>query len=174
MGMIPNDGTLTSKLVPNQIWIPASDLIAQTGTAALEKVDAIHNGLLFDGTSSETAGIGLVMPTYWQKVKLTFYTYNPTSGDGGVVLGAYVEDLAEGASLTAETPTITQAIATITCDGSEDEDDLVISESTSSYTVTPGGYTAVLVGRLPADAADTLAADYGLLGVLVTPTELSQ
>lgn len=172
MGMIPDDGSLTYKLVQGDIWVPASDLVAQTGSAALEKVDAIHNGLLFDGTSSETAGIGLVMPTHWSKVKLTWYSYNPTSGDGGVVLGAYLEDLANGSSLTAETPTIVAAV-TITCDGSEDEDDLVITEGSTEYTVTPGGYTALLVGRLPAASGDTLAADYGLLGVRITPTVLA-
>lgn len=166
MGMQTDDGTHTFKLVQSDIWVPATALTNGTGTSALESVDAVHNGRLFDGTTSEVATIGLVMPRHWNRVKLTWYTYNPGANTGGVVMGAYVQDLTNGSSLTAETPTIVLD-ATITV-GSGSEDDLAITAGSNEHVVTPGGYVNFAVGRLPAHASDTLTGDYALLGFTVT------
>jgi len=165
--MIRDDGSLTFKQAISDIWIPATDFVASAAGPALEIVDAAHHGMLFDTTTAESVSRAFVAPPYWNTITLTWYTYNPTSGDGGVVMGYYMEDLVNGSSLTAETPTPVIDI-TITCDGSEDEDDLVITQGASSVAVSPGGYNVLKVGRLPVDAADTLAADYALLGVLLT------
>lgn len=164
MGMQTDDGTHTFKLVQSDIWVPATDLTNGTGSSALESVDAVHNGRLFDGTTSEVATIGLVVPRHWNRVQLTYYTYNPGANSGGVVLGTYVQDLEDADSLTAETPTIVSD-AVITA-GSEDA--LDITEGTSEHVVTPGGYVNFAVGRLPADGSDTLTGDYALLGFRIT------
>lgn len=165
--MIRDDGTLTFRQVISSIFIPASEFILASGTPALEVVDAIHHGLLLDSSSSETLSCPFIAPPYWNSVDITYYCYNATSGDGGVVLGYYMQDLVDGSSLSVETPTIV-ADVTITNDGSEDEDDLKIITGDTLIPVTAGGYNVLKIGRLPADAADTLAADFGLLGVLLT------
>lgn len=166
MGMKTDDGTLTLGLALSQIWIPATQFVASAAGPALEIVDAIHHGFLLDSSAAENVSAAFIAPPKWSLVDLFYYTYNATSGDGGVVLGYYMEDLVTGSSLTSETPTPVADI-TITCDGSEDEDDLLITTGATNIPVTPGGYNALKIGRLPANAADTLAADYGLLGVLL-------
>lgn len=165
--MIRDDGTLTFKQCISDLWIPATDFVASAAGPALEIVDAAHHGMLFDTSSAENVSRAFIAPPYWNAVALTWYTYNPTSGDGGVVMGYYMEDLSSGSSLTSETPTPVADI-TITCDGSEDEDDLLITQGASIVPVTAGGYNVLKVGRVVDDAADTLAADYALLGVLLT------
>lgn len=166
MNMHRDDGTHTFKLVPSGIFIPANDFTASAAGPTLEVVDAAHHGFLLDGSSAESVSRAFIAPPHWNKVDLVYYTYNATSGDGGVVLGYYMEDLVNGSSLTSETPTPVADI-TITCDGSEDEDDLVITNGATGISVTPGGYNLLKIGRLPDEAGDTLAADYGLLGVLL-------
>jgi len=167
MPMHDDDGTKTFQLVVAELFFSAADLIASAAGPTVEIVDVAHQGILLDSAAAENLSVAFIAPRHWNSVDITYYTYNPTSGDGGVVLGYYLEDLENGDSLTAETPTPVADI-TITCDGSEDEDDLVITAGDTSIPVTPGGYNLLKVGRLPADAADTLAADYGLLGVKLT------
>jgi|SRR5688572_6679094 len=167
MGMEQDDGTLSFALALGEIYFMATDLIAAAAGPTGEIVDAIHQGLLLDAAATESYSAPFIAPRHWNSVNLTWYTYNPTSGDGVVKLGYYMEDLVNGSSLVAETPT--PVISTsITCDGSEDEDDLVITQETTDIPITPGGYNVLRVGRLGADAGDTLAADYGLLGVKLT------
>lgn len=165
--MIRDDQSLLFRQVVSDLWIPATDFVASAAGPALEIVDAAHHGMLFDTSSVENVSRAFIAPPYWNAVALTYYTYNPTSGDGGVVLGYYMEDLVNGSSLTSETPTAVADI-TITCDGSADEDTLVITEGASNVPVTPGGYNVLKIGRVVGDAADDLAADYALLGVLLT------
>lgn len=163
MGMEFDDGTHTFKLVQSALWIPATDFVLASGTPALEVVDAIHHGMLLDGTASETVACAFIAPPHWNLVDMFFYGYNATADAGGVAIGYYLEDLADGSSLTSETPTIANATAFTA--GAEDTLDVVTGPT--SVAILAGGYNSLKVGRLPDDAGDTKTGDWALLGVLL-------
>jgi len=161
MSMKDDDGTLTLAMAVSTIWIPANQFLASAAGPALEIVDAIHHGWLLDGTSSEVVSCAFIAPPKWNAVDITYYGYNATADAGAVVLGYYLEDLADGSSLTTETPTIV-ADATFTA-GAEDTLDIITGDT--DVAVLAGGYNALKVGRLPGDAGDNKTGDWGLLGV---------
>lgn len=161
MSMKDDDGTLTLAMAVSTLWIPANIFLASAAGPALEIVDAIHHGWLLDGTASESVSCAFIAPPKWNKVDITYYGYNATADAGAVVLGYYLEDCADGASLVSETPTIV-ADATFTA-GAEDTMDVITGAA--NVSVLAGGYNALKVGRLPADAGDTKTGDWALLGV---------
>jgi hypothetical protein len=161
-GMLPDDGTQTFKLVPgNKIWIPATDFVASASGPTLEIVDAIHHGFLLASDATEAISVGIMMPKYWTSVNIDVYGYNASSGSGGVALGYYIEDLIDDASLTAETPTAVVS-QTFTADA---EDVLDVIQLARAVVVTPDTYHAFKLARIHDNAADTLANDWGVLGV---------
>ncbi len=164
MGMRDDDGTLTAKLAVNKLWIPATDFVATAAGPTLEVVDVIHHGFLLDSSAVESIACAFIAPSGWSQVDITYYGYNASSGTGGVCLGYYLEDNADGSSLVSETPTAVSDVV-FTAAG---EDIMDVIAGDTGVAVLAGGYNAFKLSRLVADAGDTLANDWGLLGVCFT------
>ena len=87
MPMTGDTGTLDyAQSVGSTLYFPVTEFVLTAGTPALEVVDGLHHGMLFDTTTSETIALSFVAPPNWSTVDITYYHYNPTTGTGGVVI----------------------------------------------------------------------------------------
>jgi len=164
MPMEQDDGTKTFQLVPSGIFIPAQMFLAAAAGPAIVISDAIHQSWALDGAgASESVSTGFVCPPYWDAVDMTFYGYNVGAGAGGVVIGYYLEDLIQGQNMVTEAP----AIANFTTFTALAQDLLSVVAGPTKVATTRGAYHSLRVGRESANVGDTLANDWGLLGVLL-------
>jgi hypothetical protein len=163
MGMEFDDGTLTLVLSGGAagILIPASDFVASAAGPALVVIDAIHHSFGLDSAAAESVSVGLWIPPKWNAVDMFFYGHNVGAGAGGVCLGYYIEDVTDGYSLTTETPTVANG-TTFTA---KTQDLFHVVTGPTRVAVAPDTFHTLKVGRLPAEAGDTLANDWGLMGV---------
>jgi hypothetical protein len=163
-GVPYRDGTLTGDIaVGGFIWIPATDFVASAAGPALEVVDVIHHGFLLDTTGAENVSAAFFCPYGWKEADIFYYGYNAGAGSGGVALGYYLEDIVDGYSLTTETPTVATDV-TLTAGA---EDTLQVTAGDTGISLNSGQIHTLKVGRIVGDAEDTLANDYGLVGVLL-------
>ena len=156
--------SLVASSMESEIWIPATDFVASAAGAALEVVDAIHHGFLLDGSATENISTATFIPAGWNNVLLTYYGYNATADAGGICLGVYVEDNADGASLVSETPT---AVADVVFTAGA-EDTMDINVGTTTIAVTPSAYHSIKIARIQDNAGDTKTGDWGFLGVRIS------
>jgi len=164
MPMEQDDGTKTFQLVPSGMFLPAQMFLASAAGPALIISDAIHQAWALDGAgASEAVSTGFVCPPYWDAVDMFFYGYNAGAGAGGVSIGYYIEDLIQGQSLVSETPTI----ANFTVFTAVAQDLLSVVTGPTKVPTTRGAFHSLKIGRDSAQAGDTLANDWGLLGVLL-------
>jgi len=157
------DGTLTGDIGGSGgfLWFPANLFIASAAGPVLEVQDAIHNGFLLDGTAAESVSVSFMCPYNWNAVLPIYYGYNAGAGAGGVVLGIYLEDIIDGYNITTETPT---PVADVTFAAGAQQV-MQVKPSIVKQYVNAGEVNSLKVGRLPVDAGDTLANDWGLIGV---------
>jgi hypothetical protein len=164
MPMSQDDGTQTFQLVPSGIFLPASVFLASAAGPALVISDAIHQAWALDGAGAfESVSTGFVCPPYWDYVDMFFYGYNTAGGAGGVSIGYYIEDLIQAQNMTVETP----VPAAFTTFAALAQDLMSVVVGPTKVGTTRGAFHSLKIGRDSAQAGDTLANDWGFLGVLL-------
>jgi hypothetical protein len=158
-----------STIGKHKIWVPASQIIAQTAggpaSANVAGTEVQYNVLDFDQTSIEIAHFNISMPSSWNEGTVTFIpVWTAASGSGDVLW-----------RLNAVAKSNDDAIAT-TYSGSVDSLDTLIAAAdlhrgpeSSALTIdgTPAANDTVFfrLFRVASNIADTLNADARLIGV---------
>jgi hypothetical protein len=150
----------------NTIVMTANDFLSVTGSPAIGQLPINRAaGWLFDASTAERVWGITFIPAHWATMTITFVWANASTGAGDVVLRAYWGTGANGTNLNTESVArVTGVTATaVTTAG------VVVQSSTSAVTVTnPGGVNFIHPHRNASDAADTLANDCVLYGVVLT------
>jgi hypothetical protein len=170
-----DDGVSISPFGQHTIWVPATAMTSRTTNgAASGSVETGTNDVMlvtkdFDATTSEGVQFAVQMPKSWDEgtiVAQFVWKHAATATNFGVRWGvravAFADDDAGDAAFGTE-----QEVT----DTGGTTNDIYISPETSAMTVagSPGAEEWVVfeVYRDPADAADTMTIDAGLLGVKI-------
>lgn len=162
----PQEWTIWAGHILPQATSGAQRGISYMGTNA-QPVETLD----FDQTTQEFAVAIAKLPKRWNLGTFTFRPlWTAASGSGGVVwaieaLAVGDDDTLDAAYGTAQTSTDTLLSANDLHVGPES------SAITAAGTPAAGDILLLRVKRVPADAADTLAADAKLLGIVVTWTQ---
>lgn len=155
---------LSSRYVPltsDVAWIPAG---AFTVTAGSPSITAYATGainwpaVLYDASSAEYAGSSAWLPAHWNTFHIDLYWTNAGGGSGNVVWTTLYQSFGDGdttANLAGGNNTVTAPAQNV----------LKVSRTQSSINPTRGRPLFFVIGRLAADAADTLGNDAALIGV---------
>lgn len=163
-GAAASRASLGAAAIPASEWIAAPDLHTQTGVPSLLMVGGANNGTpgwLMDAATHEAVAGSMVVPEGWATVNVVLLWANAGGGAGDVVWRSDLLMLTVGSTLNAggAGPNVTATAGT--------QDILMSTTLRSGFAVTAGGIFHVDVMRLGADAADTLANDAGIIGLLI-------
>lgn len=155
------------------IWVPASAMVATVGAAGPSAATVAPNQinlpiLAFDPSSFEAAAFVVGIPKSWNVGSISFqavWTHTATVTNFGVVWQLTAVPLSDTDSLnTVITDGVTQADT-----GGSTDAHYVSPESSSFSMTTPAAAQSdtlfMRVGRLVADANDTMAIDARLIGI---------
>lgn len=167
------DGVGTTK----NIWLPAEDFIASTGTpvlatAALTALQPQIRAFDFDSAASESVQYAMVMPEDWDLgvVQVTFLWSHAAATTFDVVWGAAAVSVANDGAIDVAFGTQ----VTVTDSGGTTDDQYIITTGDVTVGGTPaeGDMVYFEFERLGADGSDTLDVDARLQGVRITYTTL--
>ncbi len=158
------------------IWIPAGAMTARTtGGAAIGIAETAVNKVMlktldFDSAAAEYAQFSVRMPKSWNEGVLSaYFVWSNASGTGDVVWGLQAVALSDDDVVDAAFGVASTVTDSVTAAG-----DLMQSAATAALTVAgaPGANDWVVfqVYRAAVDAADTLAVDARLHGVVIIYT----
>lgn len=156
--------TVFKALAGDYLWIPAGAMVISASTPTLSFVASAGSRLpawLLDASTAEAVSHSLIVPTSWATMHVDFYWTNAGAGSGNVRWQAQRDSFADGDSLTGSSTALVTATA-------PSQDVLEVTRMLTSEACTPGELFNVRAIRDATNAADTLANDCGLLGVLLT------
>lgn len=163
---LAQDSAFSSRYAPTTdatLWINARDMASWTGTPAEAKHGpAAWNAWKLDASTDEGITFMAYIPTWWTTFHMDVYWANDGAGAGDVRWTVYRDAIVAGDTINSVGAS---ASSTATADI---EDDLVVSRVLTSITNTGGPAWWFAVMRDADNAADTLANDIGVLGVLLT------
>lgn len=130
------------------------------------------SGLAYDTTTAETAHWRFVMLNYGSgNLTLTVYWYADTASSGAVVFSAAIAAITPDTD-TQDVETKAYATATQTTDthlGTTGQRVHQFAITISNLdSVTTSDWVAMKVGRLPADAGDTMTGDAVIIGLVLS------
>jgi hypothetical protein len=148
-------------------WVPAGAFVAGIGAPSVANIFIDNFGIGFcwnlDSAGTESISSSVMLPDYWSTFHADLYWVNATTNAGNVHVALYrdfasdgdtVDQGVSGSSLTFAAPTTVSQIK--------------VSRVATSQSVTTGKPLFLSLIRFGADAADTLANDIGIHGVLFT------
>lgn len=144
----------------SQVWLPAGDFAAGTGTPALGSPASRTTAWLFDASSTENVRGSWLVPATWATAKIELVWTAAAAGDvRWQVAGGWL-----GSSAT---PADDIAATEVTATTDVTTGDIVHTTVIASTAVTPGP-AHLRVQRQATNVVDTLAVDAQLIGVLIT------
>lgn len=154
----PSSGT------SDQLWVPAALLQKVAGSPSLDTLRTGGNGWpmwLLDAASAEGLQVAMLLPANWSALNVSIYWSNAGAGSGDVVLNTAWSTQGDGENTTSmvagTTKTATAPAQYV----------LKVTTMDAGLTAAAGELTSVRVARNAADAADTLANDVAIYGVLL-------
>lgn len=144
------------------VWIAAPSFQAVTGVPSQTTQALRHAAWLLDSAATERLASSWDMPADWSSVNVDFYWTNAGAGTGDVRWQLFTDNAADGATIDASG---TSSHATVTAPA---QDVLKVSRVGAAIALTASNYQNCRIGRVGGDAADTLANDVALLGVLIS------
>lgn len=160
------------------VWVPAAAMTARTTNGAADgSAETTTNKVMivtkdFDASTEEYVQFGIRMPKSWNEGTVTFvpvWSHPATTTNFGVVWEMQGVAISDDDALDAAFGT---AIASTDTGGTTD--DLYQGPESAAVTIggTPaaGDYVVFQVGRKVADAADTMAVDARLHGIVLLMT----
>lgn len=157
---------LSSRYAPTSgatMWVNARDMASWTGTPAEAKHGpGAWNAWKLDASTDEGVTFMAYIPTWWTTFHMDVYWANDGAGAGDVRWAIYRQAVVAGDTIN------TVGSSTGITTTADIEDDLVVSRVLTGITNTGGPAWWFGVARNGDDAADTLANDIGVLGVLLT------
>lgn len=153
-----------SEIAQAPMWVPARAFRASVGTPAEGLVaSSSQNVFLFDPTTAETAVAMLALPSSWTSINIDLYWTRTGTALDPVVWRVDRKNLAVGAALAGSTvgPNVTSTpdVATATV--------LFAVRTNTALSVTPP-LARLHISRVADDAADTLAVDAAVLGLMIS------
>lgn len=156
----PGGLTGTYQPIQTSLFVPSTHFFATSGSPALG-LRQRWPVLLFDASATEIAAVPVMVPVGWATLTVKLMWTNPGAGSGDVrwLVGAGTRR-GDGDTLVTETT----PAATLTAPA---QDVVQLSASFGATTVEGGKANLVAVRREGGDAADTLANDAAVIGVLL-------
>lgn len=167
-GVLSLAGTpLVSSYAPlaTTLYLGAATFLAMTGGPTVGTPGSAAtrvNAWTLDAASAESVGVTFQVPAGWATAHVDLYWTNDGAGAGDVVWKADRYTIADGTALTAETE---GGAVTATAPA---QNVVKVTRALTGIAVSPSLVTRLEVVRVAADAADTLANDVALIGVLLT------
>lgn len=174
-GELAVEGVVVKKVGKDTVWIPAGALIARTtngaasGTVETSTNKVMAKTLNFDPTTQQFAQFQIRMPKSWNVGTVTaqfVWSHPSTTTNFGVVWALEAVAISDTDALDAAFGTAQQVT-----DTGGTTDTLYISPETSAITIggtpTAQDWVVFQVKRIPADAADTMAVNARLHGVVL-------
>lgn len=126
-----------------------------------------YNLILFDAAVTEQAVGALYIPPEWEECKVRLLWVNAGAGAGDVRWELRLQHTAAGATINAVGP----VVGTVT--GTAAAQYLMVETVAATIAANQGASadTMIRVSRLGGDAADTLANDAGLVGIVLERTK---
>jgi hypothetical protein len=147
-------------------WVSAGEFGAIAGTPAFGQVASRWAVMLFDASSTESAAASIAVPAAWTSINVDLYWTNAGAGSGNVVWRLLADRAGNTETLAASAGGGDSTNLTIAAPAQEV---LKVSSLLSGQATDPTKVLNLRIIRTGGDAADTLANDAALLGVLITP-----
>lgn len=119
---------------------------------------------LLDASTQERLGGNLIIPSGWTTVNVDLYWTNPSTDTGDAQWIGFIGAYGDGDSTAKGLTTITAGL-TATAPA---QDTLKVTRLGSGIAITAGSMNNLLLTREATNAADTLANDAAVLGVLIS------
>ena len=148
------------------IWLPATAFLASAGSPTLNATASGVPTWALDTTATEViaAAVG-PLPSGWEQVSVSVYWTRMGAGSGDVAINLRYADRAVGEAINGGETNNGDTVVTAPAQYVIKKTDLV-----SAVQVPPGEVFRLNVRRSVGNAADTLADDMGVFGVLITRT----
>lgn len=148
----------------SRVWLSAESFpILSTGTPSLSTTTTARWPAWFlDAATREGASTSLMLPTTWTSMTVKVYWANGGAGAGSVVWSLIHEQ--RGAGETLDAADVTESNVTAAADA---QNVVVVTTLRSGLAVTGTEPIALRLDRVSTDAADTLANDCLMLGVML-------
>jgi len=156
------------------LWVPAQAMTNEYGPAGQSNVGNLFGtgyAKVFDQTTAEWMSTSVVLPQFWTRWKLEMYWANASSSSGDVKWNCNA--LFAGATERPDGSGVTRLIfSTQTIAAPSTAGEIKISQlhTATDYALTADKPLFVAVFRDAGDAADTLANDAAVYGLLFTRT----
>lgn len=154
------DAAIAAALAP--IWLPANSFSGVTGSPAVANANSNTPWYAMDAASIEAIARTVMIPSSWATTKVELLWANAAAGAGDVVWR--LNSLSAGTGESVETAA-NSGDSTVTAGA---QYIVVRTTLNAGLAYTPGEINLVKIQRRASDAADTLANDAGILGVLLT------
>lgn len=146
-----------------RLWLPPASLATMTGTPASAALSSTAHYLLFDAAAIEASAGSFIPPAHWASTHVDLYWVNAVAAAGDVVWRLDWKSAGDGELVTGPT-----AAPQVTAAAPEATGTVEVTRIGSAIAYTPGEYGLVKIQRRATDAADTLANDAGVLGILLS------
>lgn len=161
-----------SKSDDEVVWISASMLDSAFGSPSRGNPNqwfSFGTAWLFDASNDETVSGSIIVPEFWTTFKFELYWANASSSSGNVVWAPRARFAGDGEQVDGSgTSSIINVNRTIAAPSTIAELEVTQFPASSNLTNVVGKPLFVAVTRVAADAADTLANDAAVYGILLT------